>query len=138
MKRWARPYAVEDNLLADQNVAESNCYRIRCEVGYKTRKTYPDSWTVKETEGVTHDTVDGTCGDANANRIITNNGIAESLGEQNKDQGWINAYIDRIYPDENKVGVGSTVYWHTKNSAGTVWNHWGVIENTDPNHPNHS
>lgn len=37
-----------------------------------------------------HDFVSGTCTDASANRVITNDGsVVKSVSEYNKDQGWL-------------------------------------------------
>lgn len=149
MERWTRPYVVEENLLADQNVAESNCYKIKCSVNDQGRNYDASYWNYAEKGLPATGAHSGPCSHSENNRVITNNGLATNVGEVNSAQGgWLDGFIDRTIDVNNDgIGPGDIVFWHTVSSDGHsedgtgswgLWNHWGVIENTDPNHPNHS
>lgn len=63
------------------------------------------------------------------------------VGENNGQQKWLPGKIDFIDDKDNngKVDVGEIIYWHTTNTNdGRIWNHWGEVQLTDANHPNHS
>lgn len=147
MKTWIRPMVVEENLVANARVAESVCYKLSCKVGDGLiAPAY--HWNQNETYGVSHSPsgTPNTCADPNANRIITGDGgkfEGAQVGEYNGKQGWLPGAID-YHDDSNhngKVDVGEIIYWHTKNTNvhdGRIWNHWGEVQLTDANHPNHS
>lgn len=147
MRTWIRPMVVEENLVANARVAESVCYKLSCKVG--DGLIAPDNhWNQNETYGVSHSPsgTPNTCADPNANRIITGDGgkfEGAQVGEYNGKQGWLPGAID-YHDDSNhngKVDVGEIIYWHTKNTNvhdGRIWNHWGEVQLTDANHPNHS
>lgn len=55
-----------------------------------------------------HDFVSGTCTDASANRVITNDGsVVKSVSEYNKDQGWLDGGFD-YWDDRNNNGIVDT------------------------------
>ena len=146
MKTWIRPMVIEDNLVANARVAESVCYGLSCSVGKEGswNAPYDFQWNGKESRGVTHKSSGkGNCSDPDANRIITGDGgvfEGASVGEHSSDQNWLSGHIDKYYDVDNsgKVDTGDVIYWHTTNDAGTRWNHWGRVQGTNPNHPNHS
>lgn len=147
MRTWIRPMVVEENLVANARVAESVCYKLSCKVGDGiTAPGY--HWNQHESSGVSHSPsgTANTCADPNANRIITGDGgvfEGSAVGENNGQQGWLPGTID-FHDDKNHNGiveVGEVIYWHTKNTNvndGRIWNHWGEVQLTDANHPNHS
>lgn len=147
MRTWIRPMVVEENLVANARVAESVCYKLSCKVGDNIPAP-GNYWNQSETPGVSHSPsgTPNTCADPNANRIITGNGgkfEGAQVGEYNGKQGWLPGAID-FHDDPNhngKVDVGEIIYWHTTNTNandGRIWNHWGEVQLTDANHPNHS
>lgn len=82
-----------------------------------------------------------TCGDASANRVITDDGgVFQSVGEFNGEQGWLNGGLDYIcqMDGNHTVDPDDVIFWHTNASDGRRWNHWGVVQQQDPSHPNHS
>lgn len=145
MRTWIRPMVVEENLVANARVAESVCYKLSCKVG--DGLIAPGyHWNQNETYGVSHSPsgTPNTCADPNANRIITGDGgvlDGAQVGENNGQQKWLPGKIDFIDDKDNngKVDVGEIIYWHTTNTNdGRIWNHWGEVQLTDANHPNHS
>lgn len=144
MRTWIRPMVVEENLVANARVAESVCYKLSCKVGDGQRAPY--HWNQRESYGVSHSPsgTPNTCADPNANRIITGDGgtfEGAKVGEYNGKQGWLPGAID-YHDDPNHNGIveaGEIIYWHTRNTNdGRIWNHWGKVQLTDANHPNHS
>ena len=133
MKTWIRPMIIEECYVSNESIADSvtACYKIACEVGKTGKKYGPMNyhWETPESNGVFHaSSGTGNCSDADANRIITGKG------------GVLPGVIDKYY-DAHANGIVDTddiIYWHTTNKAGTRWNHWGRIQGTSPNHPNHS
>ena len=99
-----------------------------------------------ERGGVSHSPIGtpGTCGDANANRVITSEGgTFQSVGEFNGEQGWLNGKMTH-WIDKGQPGVidpGDIIFWYTESGFGSnkrKWNHWGYVEQQDSSHPNHS
>lgn len=143
MKRvYETPALYIEAFAANEYVAA--CYKLACQVG--TGATPPDrnKWSGRERGDVSHSKLGtpNTCADANANRILTDDGGAlQAVQEHNYDQGWINGQLD-YWVDVNqnqKYDTGDRVYWYTTDSGNTRrWNHWGIIEATDSSHPNHS
>lgn len=139
---WIEPSIKIENFEPDEYVAA--CYKLACQVGDSKTPQYGDLWKRPEYGGVSHSpsgTI-GTCADANANRIITNDsGVITSIDEHNNQQGWISGGLDRWIDvnDDNICNPGDIIYWHTySNDKKRRWNHWGIAEATDPSHPNHS
>lgn len=148
MKTWIRPMIIEECYVSNESIADSvtACYKIACAVGKTGNKYGPMNyhWETPESNGVFHaSSGTGNCSDADANRIITGKGgvlNGAEVGEHRSDQGWLPGVIDKYY-DAHANGIvdtGDIIYWHTTNKAGTRWNHWGRIQGTSPNHPNHS
>lgn len=100
------------------------------------------NWDARQRGDVTHSTLGtpSTYGDASANRVITDDGgVFRSVGEYNGEQGWLNGGLDNtIDSDGNGIDPGDIIFWHTTADDGRRWNHWGVVQQEDPNHPNHS
>lgn len=145
MKRWTRPYAVEEEFQVNENVAQA-CYLIACEVGSKGSNSVDWHWDGYETTGqykVSHSPIGtkGTCGDEYANRVLADDtlGVAPKVQENNSadgGQGWIDGAIDYY---KTPLQPGSIVYWHTTSKDGNRrWNHYGYVKLADANHPNHS
>lgn len=142
-KIYGQPMAFEERFIAD-NYCTSACYKLACDVGPgKPDGSNGPYWHEHEHGGVTHSPsgTRGTCADPSANRVITGNGglyTGTQVGEQNKNQGWINGGIDHIIDvNGNDIAdTGDIIYWHT--SSWGRWNHRGTIGKVDPSHPNHS
>lgn len=143
MKRiYETPTVFVENFMAEEYVAA--CYFLACERGSKGTKPV-SNWNHEEFgSDIRHESsMAGTCSDRNANRVISDTGFlnASEVGEYNKDQGWITGEIDGWDDtnNNNKLDVGEIIYWHTFNAGKTRrWNHWGTLQQADPNHPNHS
>ena len=144
-KNWEMPVTVVQKFEPNEYVAA--CYTLACLVGNGESAPYgaqwnQDHWWVSiETDHSPLGTPD-TCGDKNANRILTNaSGVITNIDEHNYDQGWIPGALDKWY-DENNNDIcdpGDVIYWHTYSSDGKRrWNHWGYAAAEDVNHPNHS
>lgn len=140
MKRWTRPYAVEEDLEVNENVA-TVCYAIACEVGDKGANSVDYKWKGPEYgSNITHakSGTSGTCADPLANRVLDENGlgVATKVQENNKDQKWIDGEIDYY---ESPLQPGSIVYWHTiGKDPDRRWNHYGYVKLVDNTRPNHS
>lgn len=141
-KCYERPMMFVQNFVPNEYVAA--CYTLECVVGDNMTPPKGFQWKKQEYGGVTHSPsgTSGTCGDALANRIITNdNGVILSIDEHNNEQGWISGGLDDWY-DENNNGrcdPGDVIYWHTySEDRKRRWNHWGYAAAEDPSRPNHS
>lgn len=91
MKRmYEKLMAYEEAFVANEYVAA--CYGLACSVGFGNSGDKGNKWKYDEKGSVfhEHDFVSGTCTDASANRVITNDGsVVKSVSEYNKDQGWL-------------------------------------------------
>ena len=96
MKRmYEKLMAYEEAFVANEYVAA--CYGLACSVGFGNSGDKGNKWKYDEKGSVfhEHDFVSGTCTDASANRVITNDGsVVKSVGEYNKDQGWLDGGFD--------------------------------------------
>lgn len=143
-KQWVRPNAVGQVFEANEYVAA--CYSLACNVGPGlSGASNGSNWSHDEYgNDITHASAGttGTCADANVNRVLTDNGgVVESVGEYNKDQGWINGGFDK-WIDNNHDGIvntGDTIYLYTlSGDKNRRWNHRGTLEALDASNPNHS
>lgn len=144
-KRWVEPRVQVEEFMPNEYVAA--CYQLACQRGPENSLTYGDHWNSPEKGNVSHSplgTLD-TCGDPSANRVITDDGgLFQSVGEYNGEQGWLNGGLDRILNQAGSadtIDPGDVIFWHTNASGkgdNRKWNHWGVVQQQDPNHPNHS
>ena len=145
MKRaYKTPMACAEEFMPNEYVAA--CFKLACHRGSEGQP-YPSSyWKSGERGNVTHSPIGtpDTCGDASANRVITDDGgLFQSVGEFNGEQGWLNGGFDYVLQMDgnNTIDPGDVIFWHT-NASGSgdnrKWNHWGVVQQQDPNHPNHS
>lgn len=151
MKRiYEKPMAIQEAFIANEYVAA--CYSLACSVGSGNKGDKGNKWKYNEKGYVyhEHDFVSGTCTDASANRVITNDGsVVKSVGEYNKDQGWLNGGFD-YWDDRNHNGIVDTndgIYWHTESKKNNYWgqsfvdrrwNHYGILKPLDSSRPNHS
>lgn len=124
MKRmYEKLMAYEEAFVANECVAA--CYGLACSVGSGNSGDEGNKWKYDEKGSVfhEHDFVSGTCTDASANRVITNDGsVVKSVGEYNKDQGWLDGGFD---------------YWG-QSFVDRRWNHYGILAPLDSSRPNHS
>lgn len=145
MKEYIRPTMQGEVFAANEYVTA--CYLLACQRGTDGNPYRGDYfyWDGPERGTVSHSPVGtaGTCGDPHANRVITSaGGIFQSVGELNGEQGWLNGklthWIDK--DGDDVISPGDTIFWYTKTHTGGYrkWNHWGVVQQEDPNHPNHS
>lgn len=145
MKRaYETPVACAEEFMPNEYVAA--CFQLACGRGSDPSLPYGSHWGSSERGDVSHSTIGtpDTCGDASANRVITDDGgVFQSVGEYNGQQGWLNGGLDYILQMDgnNTVDPGDVIFWHT-NASGwgdrRKWNHWGVVQQQDPSHPNHS
>lgn len=140
-KRWGTPRAVVEKFEPNEYVAA--CFKLACQRGSENNLKYGEHWNNPESGNVSHSPMGtpNTCGDADANRVITDDGgVFQSVGELNGEQGWLNGGLDYILQmdGKNTVDPGDVIFWHTNASDGRKWNHWGVVQQEDPSHPNHS
>ena len=86
MKRmYEKLMAYEEAFVANEYVAA--CYGLACSVGFGNSGDKGNKWKYDEKGSVfhEHDFVSGTCTDASANRVITNDGsVVKSVSEYNK------------------------------------------------------
>lgn len=124
MKRmYEKLMAYEEAFVANEYVAA--CYGLACSVGFGNSGDKGNKWKYDEKGSVFHedDFVSGTCTDASANRVITNDGsVVKSVGEYNKDQGWLDGGFD---------------YWG-QSFVDRRWNHYGILAPLDSSCPSHS
>ena len=130
-KMWREPSVEIQEFVPNEYVAA--CFKLACGRGSDPSLPYGSHWKTPD-----------TCGDASANRVITDDGgVFQSVGEFNGEQGWLNGGLDEILQMDgnNTVDPGDVIFWHT-NASGKFdnrkWNHWGVVQQQDPSHPNHS
>lgn len=144
MKQWKRPEAVGQMFEPNEYVAA--CFSLACDVGPgPSGASNGEYWNQNEYgNDITHAAAgtNGTCADASVNRVITDDGTkVDSVGEFNKDQGWINGGFENWIDTNNnrKVDAGDTIYWYTTNANQTRrWNHRGILQPLDASNPNHS
>ena len=144
-KRWVEPRVQVEEFMPNEYVAA--CYQLACGRGPENSLPYGDHWDSPEIGNVSHSSIGtpDTCGDASANRVITDDGgFFQSVGEFNGEQGWLNGGLDDVLQragNDDTIDPGDVIFWHT-NAGGKYdrrkWNHWGVVKQQDPNHPNHS
>lgn len=144
-KQWTLPRILVQEFEANEYVAA--CYMLACMRGPEN-KLYPGGeWKYSQKGDVSHSApgTPGTCADASANRVITDDGgVFSSIGEFNKEQGWLNGDLDCIIQNDGNdtIDPGDVVFWHTESrnwwGVDRRWNHWGVVQQQDPSHPNHS
>lgn len=141
-KKWEEPSVMIQEFVPNEYVAA--CFMLACGRGSDPSLPYGYHWNSPEKGDVSHSTLytPQTCGDASANRVITDDGgVFQSVGEFNGEQGWLNGGLDEVLQMDgnNTIGPGDVIFWHTTNSRdGRKWNHWGVVQQQDPSHPNHS
>lgn len=143
MKRaYEIPMACAEEFIPNEYIVA--CYTLACVVGDGKTPPYGKLWDECERGTVSHSPsgTAGTCGDATANRIITNSsGVIVSIDEHNNQQGWISGGLDEwIDVNDNDVcDPEDVIYWHTySKDRKRRWNHWGYAAAEDPNRPNHS
>ena len=140
-KMWREPRVEVQEFVPNEYVAA--CYMLACQRGPENDFKYGKYWKSPERGDVSHSATGtpDTCGDAGANRVITDDGgVFQSVGEYNGEQGWLNGGLDYILQmnSNNTVDPGDVIFWHTTASDGRKWNHWGVVQQQKPGHPNHS
>ena len=138
---WIEPSIKIENFEPDEYVAA--CYKLACGRGSDPTPPYGSHWESGERGDVSHSPLGtpNTCGDASANRVITDDGgVFQSVGEFNGEQGWLDGGLDYTLQMDgnNTVDPGDVIFWHTNADDGRKWNHWGVVQQQDPNRPNHS
>ena len=142
---WIEPSIKIENFQPDEYVAA--CYKLACHRGSEGNRYGISHWDYSNEVGnVSHSVIGtpNTCGDASANRVITDDGgIFQSVGEFNGEQGWLDGEMtDIINMDQNaNITPGDIVFWYTESGSGKnyrKWNHWGVVQQQDRSHPNHS
>ena len=144
MKNYVKPMMESEVFAANEYIAA--CFQLACGRGSDPSLPYGSHWQTDERGNVSHSTIGtpNTCGDATANRVITDDGgVFQSVGEYNGEQGWLNGGLDYILQMDgnNTVDLGDVIFWHTETNGWfkkRKWNHWGVVQQQDPNHPNHS
>lgn len=142
--RYMKPVLAVQNFVPNEYVAA--CFELACGRGSDSSFPYGRYWDDPERGDVSHSPIGtpNTCGDAGANRVITDDGgLFQSVGELNGEQGWLNGGLDYIsqMDGNNTVDPGDVIFWHTEASGrhdNRRWNHWGVVQQQDPDHPNHS
>ena len=140
-KKWEKPVTVVEKFEANEYVAA--CFKLACGRGSDPSLPYGAYWERGERGDVSHSPIGtpNTCGDANANRVITDDGgFFQSVGDLNGEQGWLNGGLDYVLQRDGNgtVDPNDVIFWHTNASDGRRWNHWGIVQQEDPNHPNHS
>ena len=140
-KMWSEPRIAVQEFVPNEYVAA--CFKLACGRGSDPSLPYGSHWQTGEWGNVSHSTIGTphTCGDASANRVITDDGgFFQSVGEFNGEQGWLNGGFDYILQKDgnNTVDAGDVIFWHTTASDGRKWTHWGVVQQQDSSHPNHS
>ena len=143
-KMWAEPRVQVQEFIPNEYVAA--CFKLACRRGSEGNSYPDDFWYGGERGGDSHSPIGtpDTCGDANANRVITSEGgTFQSVGEFNGEQGWLNGKMTH-WIDKGQPGVidpGDIIFWYTESGFGSnkrKWNHWGYVEQQDSSHPNHS
>lgn len=141
-KKWEEPSVMIQEFVPNEYVAA--CFKLACGRGSDPSLPHGSHWRTGERGNVSHSTIGTpqTCGDASANRVITDDGgVFQSVGEFNGEQGWLNGGLDEVLQMDgnNTIDPGDVIFWHTTNRRdGRKWNHWGVVQQQDPSHPNHS
>ena len=96
-KMWREPSVEVQEFVPNEYVAA--CFKLACGRGSDPSLPYGSHWKTGEQGNVSHSTIGtpDTCGDASANRVITDDGgFFQSVGEFNGEQGWLNGGLDYI------------------------------------------
>ena len=106
MKNYVKPMMESEVFAANEYIAA--CFQLACGRGSDPSFPYGRHWWSGERGNVSHSTIGtpNTCGDAAANRVITDDGgVFQSVGEFNGEQGWLNGGLDYILQrDGNNKG----------------------------------
>ena len=81
-KKWEKPVTVVEKFEANEYVAA--CFKLACGRGSDPSLPYGSHWDKPERGDVSHSPIGtpNTCGDASANRVITDDGgVFQSVGE---------------------------------------------------------
>ncbi len=147
MKKWTTPMAVEENYAGNAAVAESACYRIKCDT--KTA----DSWELGHPQHMPWGTTkyahhEGEhCGDYDSYVISVNSSTHKitAMEEVHKVAGFTVAtlpctFYDKDFANEISSGdlkSGNRVYWRT-HIGFLDYSHQGILEAVNPAHSNRS
>lgn len=145
-KVYKKPMAYEEVFITE-NYCTVACYKIACNI--HNHEIPKESWHKHQDyfyDKSNHSGWNGRgCLSADLNRILVNSdGTLKSVeeysergGGANNGNGWMAGEFD--HADSNVLKPGVTVYWSTyRADRNTGWNHYGTIQQVDPNHPNHS
>ncbi len=146
MKKWTTPMAIEENYAGNAAVAESACYRIKCDT------QAADSWEQGHPQNTLFGSTyahhkDGHCGDYDNYVISVNSSTHKitAMEEVHKIGGFTVATLPCTFYDKdfvNKISSGDLksgdrVYWRT-NMGGLDYSHQGNLEAINPAHSNRS
>lgn len=143
-KVWNEPSVQIQEFVPNEYV--SLCWTVACQVGEGNYGEY--SWAywngIKPNpfdQPSSHDHT-GSCSIAKNNQFrVDNNGNVYFYAENSSDQGLLSGvyttFIDK--DSDNQISNGDIIFWYTKNkNDGRIWDHYGVVTNPTPNHPNRS
>lgn len=140
-RRWETPKAIVEEFEANEYVAV--CWTVACKVGKGNYGGYNWShWDGREPYGGNCHDHTGSCSQASNNQFnVDANGNVSFYAENSSDQGSLNggytSYIDNNRNGE--VDNGDIIFWYTLSGNGDRrWNHYGVVTNPTPDHPNRS
>lgn len=144
-RKYENPMAFEE-VFAAENYCTTACYKIACKIHKNPHPPDGNRWKYKfyNSKQADHQGNNGSgCLNSNLNRILVNSDgtfnveeYSEYDGGANGGKGWMAGGFDW---KNGSLEPGTTVYWHTTRNNGLKgWNHYGVIEEADSSHPNHS
>lgn len=144
-KNWKMPKTVVQRFEPNEYVAA--CWTVACKVGYGNYGRYGDwdnwkYWNYQEPYGgACHDHT-GSCSIAENNQFnVSANGTVSFYAENSSDQGSLNGgYTDYIdVNNSGKIDDGDIIFWYTlSENNDRRWNHYGIVVNPTPEHPNRS
>ena len=146
MKKWTTPMAMEENYAGNVAVAESACYRIKCDTqAADSREQGHPQNTLFGSTYAHHK--DGHCGDYDNYVISVNSSTHKitAMEEVPKVGGFTVATLPCTFYDKdfvNKISSGALksgdrVHWRT-NMGGLDYSHQGNLEAINPAHSNRS
>ena len=147
MKKWTTPMAVEENYAGNTAVAESACYRIKCDTksADSWEQGHPQHRPWGSTEYAQHE--GRFCGYYDSYVISVDSSTHKITAMEEVDKvGPLTlatlpcTFYDKDFANQISSGdlkSGDRVYWRTK-MLGLDYSHQGILEAVNPAHSNRS
>ena len=144
-RKWETPRILVQEFEPNEYVAV--CWTVACRVGNGNYGEYGQeqnwrNWNGQRPYGGNCHDHTGSCSIASNNQFnVSESGQVSFYAENSSDQGSLNGgythYIDNN--GNNTIDDGDIIFWYTlSGNEDRRWNHYGIVTNPTPNHPNRS